>query len=281
MIKLKQTVIVILTFLLLIITMLLVDGTFFAPYRLKTKVTMINDPAIPQTSNGFKIVFFSDVHYNLFVDDERFEKTVSTINSVNPDVVLFGGDLIDNLASNPLTPTSQDALVDLLKAIKAPSGKFYVSGQFESDSDYSRTLSDKLLQKAEFESVNDKSLKLYFGDNYISLVGIDYISDPLKLEETIKTLDPTSYTLAISHKPSAIKTFDSEKIDLLIAGFTHGGQINFPGFKEVFFQDQTYQEASQMVGNSQLDISNGVGTSELDFRLFADPQINVYILNAK
>lgn len=280
MIKLKQAVIVILTFLLLIITMLLVDGTFFAPNRLRAKETFIQDSSIPKTRNGFKIVFFSDVHYNLFIDQQRFEKVVSTINSVNPDVVLFGGDLIDNLSSNPLNTTNQDALVNLLKTIKAPSGKFYVSGQFESDSDYARTLSDKLLQRAEFESVNDKSLKLYFGDSYINFIGIDYVSDSLKLEQAINKLDPAAYTLAISHKPSAIKTLDSSKINLMIAGFTHGGQINFPGFKEVFFQNQSYNEETQIVGSTQLDISNGVGTSELDFRLFADPQINVYILNS-
>lgn len=281
MIKLKQGLIVILTFLLLIFTMLLVDGTFFAPNRLKIKETIIKDPAIPSSINGVKIVYFSDVHYNLFIDYSRFEKIISTINSVNPDVVLFGGDLIDNLTSNPLSTTNQDLLVDLLKRIKAPSGKFYVSGQFESDSDYARTLSDKLLQRAEFESVNDKSIKLYFKDHYINLVGIDFISDSLQLEATINRLDQTVYTLAIAHKPSAITTFDSSKIDLMIAGFTHGGQINFPGFKEVFIQNQMYHEETQRVGSTQLDISNGVGTSELNFRLFADPQINVYILNSK
>lgn len=281
MIKLKQGLIVILTFLLLIFTMLLVDGTFFAPNRLKIKETIIKDSAIPSSINGVKIVYFSDVHYNLFIDYNRFEIIISTINSVNPDVVLFGGDLIDNLTSNPLSTTNQDLLVDLLKRIKAPSGKFYVSGQFESDSDYARTLSDKLLQRAEFESVNDKSIKLYFKDHYINLVGIDFISDSLQLEATINRLDQTVYTLAIAHKPSAITTFDSSKIDLMIAGFTHGGQINFPGFKEVFIQNQMYHEESQRVGSTQLDISNGVGTSELNFRLFADPQINVYILNSK
>ena len=54
----------------------------------------VTNSLIPDDFNGFKIVQFSDIHYgnNIFYDD--LVKVVKKINSLNPDIVVFTGDLI-------------------------------------------------------------------------------------------------------------------------------------------------------------------------------------------
>lgn len=273
MTKRKQALIVLLTIIIVTLTLLTLDGIFLANKRVRARQLEFSSAKINEQLDGFKIVYFSDVHYNLFVDNKRVEDMVNLINQQKPDMVLFGGDLINDLDTKQLTQEQTSFLIDQLKSINAHYGKFSVSGQEETLSDYAYTTSRNILNIAEFEQIDNRFMNIYYKDSSFNLIGLGDKSD----ESSVSTLsfDSSKFTLAFSHQPQKA---DLIKADMMLAGFTHGGQMNVIGFNNVFFEDQPYIKNTQMIDEMRLDISSGVGTDKIDIRMFSDGDILVLTL---
>lgn len=277
--KKQQALIIILSIVIISITLLSLDGIFLANRRLKTRQINIVDSKVDETLDGFKIVYFSDVHYNLFVDDYRLTNMVDLINKQKPDLVLLGGDLIDDLDSRQLTQQQTSFLIDTLKSINAHYGKFAVTGHEEKLSDYSNTTTKMILQLSEFEQIDNKYMEIHYQTSSFNLVGIGHQSDKTLVNELMNALKPNLFTLAFSHAPHKADLLNHNKVDLMVAGFTHGGQINIPLFKNVFVDSEPYIKNTQTLETMRLDISNGVGTDKIDMRMFADGDILLITLN--
>lgn len=277
--KKKQALIILMSIALITITLLTLDGVFLANKRVKPRYIELTSSKISENLNGFKIIYFSDVHYNLFVDDERLASTVQQINDQRPDLVLFGGDLVHNLDGKQLTQEQTQYLVEQLKSIEAHYGKFAVSGQQEIVSDYATTTSTGLLNSSEFEIINDKTLEIFYQGSSFNLIGLSPTSDQTITTSLISARKPELYTMVFTHSPNQAQLVDPLQVDYMMAGFTHGGQINIPLFNSVFFNDQNYTKKSQTIETMRLDISNGVGTDKIDMRMFSDGDFLVITLN--
>ncbi len=143
-------------------------------------------------------------------------------------------------------------------------------GQLENETNSYISNIDSFYQEANFEILNNQVRQLYFDSEHsIQLVGLNSKDNQPKIND--------SFTLAFSHSP---QSFNNTSYDLMIAGQTLGGQINVPLLKDSFtFNNEPYRGTTISNGN-RLDISNGVGTTQIDMRLFAPAQINQYILKS-
>ena len=65
---------------LAIVAFLLVDSFFIAPSRFVTRNEIIENEQIPEQLNNMNIVFFSDIKYGTFMNEERLNKLIDTIN---------------------------------------------------------------------------------------------------------------------------------------------------------------------------------------------------------
>ena len=99
---------------------LYLDATEIAPKRVRIRTETIRSEKIPEALSGFQILFFSDVHYNAFVDDSRLEALIEKIDSVGADVILFGGDLFDHPANQWPDDQAMDTTRVALSRLKAP-----------------------------------------------------------------------------------------------------------------------------------------------------------------
>ena len=79
-----------------IITLFVVYGLFIEPKILLVNELKIESKNIPKYFDGIKIVHFSDLHYENTISTNNIDKVIAKINSLNPDIVIFTGDLIDN-----------------------------------------------------------------------------------------------------------------------------------------------------------------------------------------
>ncbi len=276
----KQALLLILTIFLVTITLLMLDGVFLAPRRLTPRNIETSNEKISDNLNGFKIVYFSDVHYNLFVDDSRIEKMIETINQQKPDLVLFGGDLVHDLDTKQLTQQQTSFLIDSLKSINAHYGKFAISGTHERISDYSYTTTKNILHLSEFELIDNKVMQIHYQNDYFNLVALGHSVDEPVLNQQLSSMDTNKFTLAIAHQPKKVESINPSQIELMLAGYTHGGQINLPLFNKAFFENQPYTKKTQTIDSMRLDITNGVGTSKIDIRMFADGEILVLTLKS-
>ena len=68
---------------------------FIGTMSLTTKEYTITDELLPSGFDGLKIVHFSDLHYNRAITLDKVKSIVKEINEINPDIVVFTGDLID------------------------------------------------------------------------------------------------------------------------------------------------------------------------------------------
>ena len=268
----------ILKIILLIITIsisLILYSRFIGTIGLVTKeinvYTDINDDF-----DGLKIVHFSDLHYKRIITQNRINEIVDEINLINPDIVVFTGDLIDE---DNLTEDDIIFLKESLSNINSKYGKYSILGDYDYkiDIDVIRNIYDE----SGFNLLENTSDYIYSkNNNKICIIGIstneyeDNILDSLDTEEDI-------YKILLLHEPDYIEKLLSINPNLALAGHTHNGQVNIPLLKKYFLPNngKKYYEEYYKVSNTEFYISSGIGVSEYNFRFNNKPSINFYRIN--
>ena len=80
----------------IIIFFIYIYARFIEPYSIETKTPKITSEFISDELSNIKIVQFSDTHISEYYTLENLMNTVEKINNLNPDIVFFTGDLIDD-----------------------------------------------------------------------------------------------------------------------------------------------------------------------------------------
>ena len=75
---------------------LLIYSRFVGTASLDINEYVVNSN-IMESYDGLKIVHFSDLHYKKVITEERVSELVKEINNTKPEIVLFTGDLLDDL----------------------------------------------------------------------------------------------------------------------------------------------------------------------------------------
>ena len=103
----------------------LVYGMVRGAFDYKIHVAKLILPNLPKEFNGLKIVQISDIHSGSFVSTSHLEEVVKIIQSQNPDIIFFTGDLVNNRASET------EPFMEALSKIKAPMGVFSILGNHD------------------------------------------------------------------------------------------------------------------------------------------------------
>lgn len=264
-------------FFIILTTSVILYSRYIATTGLVTKERTIKNQTIPSDFNGLKIVHFSDLHYKRIITKERINDIINEINLINPDIVVFTGDLIDN--DSIITEEDIEYLKEVLKNINYKYGKYAVLGNH----DYSMEI-DKLREiykDSEFNLLENTYDIIYSKNNekiYIGGISTgeynDNIINNLQIEEDI-------YKILLLHEPDFIDKFTTLNSNLALSGHSHNGQINIPYLKKAFLPNgsKKYYEEHYKVNNTELYISSGIGVSRINFRLFNRPSINFYRIN--
>ena len=205
-------------------------------YNRKIKITS------SKIVSKIKLIFISDVHLGSN-SKKHLEKICSKINNLKFDLLLIGGDLIDssNFEINNL---------NILRNIHKPI--LFVSGNHEYYlRDYQTKL--KLLKNKNLIFLDNKS----FEYNKINIVGISdnqELDDQKRVAE--KLIKKDFFNLILVHKPTLWVKI-SHKIDLMLSGHTHNGQI-FPFNFFVKFKFKNIYGLYEKL-ESKLYVSSGVG----------------------
>lgn len=258
---------------------------YVAPENIKTTHKSITSEKISESLHDVNIAYISDINYGEFVDESRFKAMIETINNASPDIVLFGGDLFtdpDKIAANPEVV---QMITDQLKSIEAPLGKFYVLGDCDVKSESGKTIVSNILYNAGFENLTNRNLKIHNGtSDSFNLVGIDsLIGGTPDIQSAYANISNTSFTIAFTHAPDIYADIPEDSTDLAFAGHSHGGQISLPiiGSLTSIEGAQKYESGTYQVKNLTIDISNGLGTTNVDMRLFSPPEVLIYRLVKK
>lgn len=216
----------------------LIYGVVVNAYNYQLRKVTLKFPNLPEAFDGFRFIQLSDIHSGSFNRTEPLIKAVEHINSRNADIILFTGDLVNNMATE-MTPYKE-----IFSKLRAKEGVLSTTGNHDYG-DYVGWDSPEE-KKANFESFMkvhaDMGWKLLMNESHIlekdgqqiAIIGIENWGHALhfpkygKLDEAYKGTENIPFKILMSHDPShwdAQVTKDYKDIDLTLAGHTHGFQF--------------------------------------------------------
>ncbi len=270
----------IIVIILFLVIFLLVDSFFVAPARFVTRKETITDEKVPEQLDNMNILFFSDLKYGIYMNEDRLNKLIETINQSGADVVIFGGDIY----GDDITVTEEDNAIisTALSKIKAKYGKFAVYGDIDDSSEVMKNAVNQIYSSSDFEVIQNTSYQIHKnGSQFITLVGLDNGVDGIKdISGAYANVSQNSYVFAICHTPDTANEVPTDLTDYFLAGHSLGGQANF-FFSSMYEPSYAvkYLKGIHTIDNAfTLDITNGTGTVKQDVRFLQPAEVVVYTL---
>ena len=202
--------------LLLVILLILIYGRYEGTSGLITKEYKIDTSDIDNSFDGLKIVQFSDLHYLRVVNKDMVKKIVNEINLINPDIVIFTGDLIDK-DFNP-TDSEENDLITLLSSINSKYGKYAIIGNH----DYVKKegIIEDIYKQSDFILLQNSYDIIYGNDNdKLFIGGLDtYSYDKADIDKVMNYFndnDDINYKIILVHEPDYIDTITSKYLSLI------------------------------------------------------------------
>lgn len=237
---------------------------------------------LPPELNGTTLTLISDIHSGPFMDTDTMKEYCDVINDIGSDLILIPGDL---------TNTKKEEVHPFVKSfmnLKAKYGVYATLGNHDyfSDPDY---IANVVSNESPIKMLRNESEFININGKEFCLLGIEDVgSSGDKGSETIvgnlySTLEKTDKKykdlpkILLYHKPYILRYIALKKIDLMLSGHTHGGQIVFAKFGK--FNLSIAATVSNLIsghytmGDSNLYVSRGIGTVGFPMRLNCPPEI--------
>ncbi len=257
--------------IIIVIGLFLFAYSLIEPYFIETKEITIESKQIPPEFDGKRIVFLTDIHYGPFFSKQRVDSIVNQTNALKPDMILLGGDYVTN------DPSSVGPVFSSLSQLKAPLGVYGVLGNNDP-----KNVTIQAMQNSGITYIGNKGVWVGNNSSEIRVGGVaDMDTDVPDQLPILQGVTPNDFVILVSHKPDYFPKVSRSKVDLVLAGHTHGGQITFFGLYAPFVNSkygQEYVTGEKTIGNDTMIISNGIGMVWAPMRFFARPQIIVITL---
>lgn len=260
-------------YILLIIGLIIIYSRYIATTGIQIKEYSVINNKIPESFKGFKVVHFSDLKYGSTTDQKYLKKLVNKINELNPDIIIFTGDLISS--NYKLTDNDKKSIIENLNKLDPKIDIYSIRG----DNDINETYNSIITQTKIIEINNLNKLIYYKGDTPIMLIGLDdSINGNQSLDMAFNYEENNYYKILITHEPDTYEKIKDKNIDLFLAGHSLNGQVRLPFIGSIYTPTgaKKYYDSKYKIDNTEIYISNGLGTSKIPYRLNNRPSINLY-----
>ncbi len=282
--KIYQKIILVLALLITLTGSLYYDAVNTAPQRFSVRYETLSSVFIPEQMDEVTILFFSDLEYGTYMNQERLAKLVNTINDLSPDVIIFGGDMFDSEVTK-VSSQQVSSVTQYFKKLNARLGKFAVYGDNDHASQDTLEKVTSVLYNSDFELLENTSILLRnTGSGSVTLVGLDDgLSGTQNVDAAFSNVSKTSYQIVVCHTPDSVEAIPSDLAKYMLAGHSHGGQV-FYGIGSLYAPEMAenyFSGIHKITDSLTLDITNGVGTTIADVRFMANAEVVVYRLKHK
>lgn len=227
--------------------------------------------------NQLKIVVISDIHIGIYNKQILLERAVTKIKKIKPDLILIPGDFVYFADKNRM-----EDYFSSLKEINIP--KLAVLGNHDYDKEGSEVsqIIKSSLEKNGVLMIDNKSKVLDINNQKIEFIGLEdiWVANPDYSVLSQDTFSDISFSFLLSHNPDSVYELkdleNNKKIDLMISGHTHAGQIRLPiVYKKIIPSEYNFDKGFYNINNIDLFVTPGMGNVALPFRLFNPPEISV------
>jgi predicted MPP superfamily phosphohydrolase len=257
-------------------------GFFIEPNRLVVRRETLESENWPSRLDGLKIAVLSDLHVGSpYIDERKVRLIAERTNELQPDLIVILGDYMasNRHGSHRVEP---EVFAPILKDLHAPFGVYSVLGNHDwwyKGTKVRRALEDNGIKVLENESVN-----IDVRGEPLWLVGLgDLWTRPQHIEQTIAQVPEGATIVALTHNPDIFPQVPS-RVNLLLAGHTHGGQVRFPLIGSVVESSrygERYEKGHVSENGHDLFVTTGIGTSIAPVRFGVPPEIVLLEIKSK
>lgn len=271
-------------------------GILFGFTHYKVHRIVVEHEDIPKSFDGFTIAQLSDMHLGTFGNIKQVEKGLKLLQNENPDLLLFTGDLVNNLSAEAIP------YIDLMKAVKAPYGKFAVLGNHDyahyagqlakTDQKTDELKLRNILNRMGFTILENRNTAIHRGNDSIVIAGVEnWGIAPFPqygdLSKALTGVSDSNYVVLLSHDPShwneQVLDFPVP-VELTLSGHTHGMQmgIEMVNFKwsPVQYRYRNWSGMHEQDGKF-LYVNRGFGGIGFPGRIGIRPEITIIELRSK
>ncbi|KAF3362471.1 hypothetical protein PHSC3_000943 [Chlamydiales bacterium STE3] len=275
-------------------------------------------PRLPKPLSGLKIIQVSDLHFGPQLSDRYLQRLRHKIHQETPDLIFFTGDFIcrSELKDPTRLKTFLNSLKATYGRYAVLGNHDYTqyvsvnaSGDYdifeEENSQFNRgfkrffknlNLSGKatshvnklkphptleeILQECHIHLLQNQTKTVQIEGHRINITGLgEHMLNRVEPEVAFSNCDPKLPTFVLVHNPDAIPKLTSYPGNLILAGHTHGGQINLPWIwkKVCVLENPQYKRGLFQEKGKWIYVSRGVGGTT-PFRLFSPPEVVLFTL---
>lgn len=258
---------------------------FAGPERVLISMYQVEIGDLDQALSGLRLVQLTDIHHGPWLPIEFVYDIVQRVNSLKPDIVALTGDYVVN------SPRYIRPVADALSGLEPSIATIAVLGNhdwWEGGTAVTTALIDhgiimldnhRIILTPERELTDDHPTGL-------CLAGIgDPWTDRVDFDAALAGLPEDIPRLVLSHNPDTAEDRNLRekryRIDLMISGHTHGGQVCFPNNRKPVLpkiRKNKYSRGLVFGPQCPVYVSRGIGTAGVPLRLGADPEIAVFDL---
>ena len=238
------------------------SGWYFAHHVVETDYNLSTAKSI---GGNLKIAQISDSHIGATMDGDGFAKHMETIQKTDPDVIAITGDYVDD------GTTKEDMIKGCaaLGKMTAKYGKYYINGNHDKGYYNYRDFSYEELC-AELEKNGVMVLEDRWEEIAPNIVVIGRrdrsFPDRKDMKTLLENIPPEKYIIVLDHQPHDFDAQAAAKVDMVLCGHTHGGQMFPVGILgEVSgANDKTYGLETR--GTTNFIVNSGIGDWEIDYK---------------
>ena len=252
-----------------------------ARHELEIVDITIKLPRLPEAFAGMKIVQVSDFHFEEYTEAAFLESIVRKVNALGPDLVVLTGDFV---SSKPLPQRMTIRLgyhcAEILGRIQCPL-RYAIMGNHDVLVG-AAAVTDALLSHG-IPVLANSFVPLERQGRRVWLAGIE---DALQQRPRLSRALPSGRgdgepIILLAHEPDFADHAVGRRVDLILSGHTHGGQVLLPLLPPLMLPDMgvKYVHGLFRLGDGmQLYVNRGIGAVNLPFRFRCPPEITAITL---
>ncbi len=233
----------------------------------RIKEYCIKSVRLPASFDGCRVAFVSDIHYPSLFTPKRLKRLVDTLEEVQPDFLLLGGDYVTH-------DDSIRSLFSALECVQPRYGTYAVLGNHERRNGL---LIAQAMGEHGIVLLADSVARLGADKEPLFIAGIrDSFSCDSVMLQRVNDLEDEGFVILFAHTPDYAER-SSVNADVVLSGHTHGGQVSlfrlYTPVKNTQYGNRFLSGRNVTTSGTTVITTNGVGTSRKKVRFCAPSEV--------
>jgi len=225
---------------------------------------------LPAEWNGISIMHLTDTHFIGTVDKPYFEEVCRVAAKQQADMIVFTGDLMDELQF-------VDWIPDTLGKLSSPLGCYFILGNHDWDLPEQNSVRQKMTEQGWID-VAGKCVSIELAGKTLAIGGSE--CPWMGKQPDFSQVADADFRLLLSHTPDNLSWAKRNAVDLVLAGHNHGGQVVLPVIGPVYtpsLHGCKYSGGSFSEGGTVMHVSRGL-SGRHPLRLNCKPELTKLVL---